>query len=168
MQALIMCLSVAFSFLVDTIVLPRISLFGIHPDTILIMVVLFAILGGGTRGVLAGVVAGLAVDVLFGMYIGLTALLYLMVGVLAGVFYSRFYANNFLLPALVCGAGVILKETLTGLFLMLMGAGFNLAAILVRYVVPSALLTAAVSIPLFLLYRHLFAKQTRRRGRYDL
>ncbi len=167
MRAFVMCVSVALSFLIDTIIFTRIDLFGIRPDTLLILVVLFAILGGASRGVIAGVIGGLAVDVMLGVYVGLTPLLYLIVGVLAGLFYKRYYANNILLPAFVAGAGVILKEALTGLFLMLMGSRFNFALMMVRYVVPSALMSAGVSIPLFLLYRYLFARQTKRRARYE-
>ena len=162
-----MCLAVALSFLVDTIIFTRLSFFGIRPDTLLILVVIFSILGGASRGVIAGVAGGLAVDILFGVYIGLTSLMYLIVGVLAGIFYKRYYANNILLPAFVVGAGVIIKETLTGLFLMLVGSEFNFALMLVRYVVPAALMTAGISIPLFLLFRYLFARQTKRRARYE-
>ncbi len=115
----------------------------------------------------AGVAGGLAVDILFGVYIGLTPLMYLVVGVLAGIFYKRYYANNILLPAFVVGAGVIIKESLTGLFLMLVGSEFNFALMLVRYVLPAALMTAGISIPLFLLFRYLFARQTKRGARYE-
>ncbi len=167
MRAFVMCLAVALSFLIDTIIFTRLSFFGIRPDTLLMLVVIFSILGGASRGVIAGVAGGLAVDILFGVYIGLTSLLYLIVGVLAGIFYKRYYANNILLPALVVGAGVIIKESLTGLFLMLVGSGFNFALMMVRYIVPAALMTAGISIPLFLLFRYLFARQTKRGARYE-
>ncbi len=167
MRAFVMCLAVALSFLIDTIIFTRLNFFGIRPDTLLILVVIFSILGGASRGVIAGVAGGLAVDILFGVYIGLTSLMYLIVGVLAGIFYKRYYANNILLPAFVVGAGVIIKESLTGLFLMLLGSEFNFALMLVRYVAPTALMTAGISIPLFLLFRYLFARQTKRRARYE-
>ncbi len=167
MRAFVMCAAVALSFLIDTIVFTRLSFFGIRPDTLLILVAIFSILGGASRGVIAGVAGGLAVDILFGVYIGLTSLLYLIVGVLAGIFYKRYYANNILLPAIVVGAGVIIKESLTGLFLMLIGSEFNFALMLVRYVAPTALMTAGISIPLFLLFRYLFARQTKRGARYE-
>ncbi len=167
MRAFVMCLAVALSFLIDTIIFTRLNFFGIRPDTLLILVVIFSILGGASRGVIAGVAGGLAVDILFGVYIGLTSLMYLIVGVLAGIFYKRYYANNILLPAFVVGAGVIMKESLTGLFLMLLGSEFNFALMLVRYVAPTALMTAGISIPLFLLFRYLFARQTKRRARYE-
>ena len=167
MRAFVMCAAVALSFLLDTIILTRLSLFGIRPDLLMALVVIFAILGGASRGVIAGVAGGLALDVMFGVYIGLTSLEYLIVGVLAGVFYKRYYANNILLPAFVVGAGVIIKESLTGLFLMLMGSEFNLALMLIRYIVPTALMTAGISIPMFLLFRYLFARQTKRRARYE-
>ncbi len=167
MRAFVMCLAVALSFLIDTIIFTRLNFFGIRPDTLLILVVIFAILGGASRGVIAGVAGGLAVDIMFGVYIGLTSLMYLIIGVLAGIFYKRYYANNILLPAFVVAAGVIIKESLTGLFLMLVGSEFNFALMLVRYIVPSALMTAGISIPLFLLFRYLFARQTKRRARYE-
>ncbi len=167
MRAFVMCLAVALSFLIDTIIFTRLDLFGIRPDTLLILVVVFSILGGASRGVIAGVAGGLAIDIMFGRYIGLTPLMYLIVGVLAGVFYQRFYSNNILLPAFVTGAGIVIKEALTGLFLMLIGSEFNFALMLVRYIVPTALMSAGISIPLFLLFRYLFARQTKRGARYE-
>lgn len=165
MRALVMCVSVFVGFLLDTIVFSRLGVYGVQLNTLTILVVLFSILCGAYSGAAAGIAGGLLVDIMFGQHLGLSSLQYLIIGILAGIFYNRYYADNVLLPAIVVGASSILKEILSALFMLLLGVQFDLAIIMIRYVVPCAIVSAAVAIPLFLWYRHIFAPQIKRRGR---
>lgn len=70
--------------LFQTTVLPKMELFGVAPDLVLVLVICFALLEGPTSGSFVGFASGFLRDLLLDAPKGLTGLAYLIVGYVIG------------------------------------------------------------------------------------
>lgn len=70
--------------LFQTTVLPKMTLFGVAPDLVLVLVICFALLEGPMSGASVGFSSGLLRDLLLDAPKGLTGLAYLIVGYVIG------------------------------------------------------------------------------------
>lgn len=66
-------------------VMPDITIFGVHPDLLLLLSLVVAITGGADRGATAGFASGLATDVFLSTPLGLSALAYALAAYGTGV-----------------------------------------------------------------------------------
>ncbi len=126
-----------------------ISLFGIMPNLLLILVVSTAYMRGRNPGLLVGFFSGLLVDLIFGGVIGLYALLYLLIGYFIG-FLHKFYSNDdFTLPILFVAVSDFLYGFFYYVFEFLLRSRLNFLFYLRRFILPEMIYTVAASILLY-------------------
>lgn len=65
--------------------MPDLTIFGVHPDILLLLTVVVGITGGADRGAVAGFAAGLATDIFLTTPLGLSAMAYAIAGYLIGL-----------------------------------------------------------------------------------
>ena len=149
MRILLTGILIFVNFILQTTLLPYISIGGILPNTALIIVVSYALL----RGAIVGFFSGLPIDIFFGTSFGYYTLLFLLAGLLIGRSQKDFYRENYLLPIIICSLAAIVYESIifiTGFFLQ---GNTTVLYFLVRLALPEAVYTAVVTIPI---YRLLF------------
>jgi len=88
-------------------VLRGIRVYGIQPDTTVLLIVSYAVLRGDIEGALAGFFAGLIQDIFFGGIIGVSALLGFILGYVCGKPFKDFFPENDFLPLILSGLGVL-------------------------------------------------------------
>ena len=69
----------AFNFIVQSAILPFLRIAGIQPDTLMVLVTCFGLLGGTGYGTFTGLAGGLLQDILYGS-VGLNGLHYMVIG----------------------------------------------------------------------------------------
>ena len=143
----------------DSILFCRLNISGIRPDALLAVVVSASVLLGSVKGGLLGI--GLFMDVLFGKCVGLSAIAYMVAGAAGGMFYQKFYADNVIVPAGVAAVSALLKEHIMMLAVRLSGGTFSYAEMVGAYVLPSMLLTVALTMPVHVLLKRALARQVR-------
>lgn len=147
----------------DSIVFTRINLFDIRPDAMLAATVSFAVITGSLSGAVFGAAGGFLMDVLFGQSLGLYAALYLIAGLCAGFFYKKFYADNLIVPAAAAAIAGFIKDFILALILLISGAKFSFAGILLRYILPCALMSGMLCGLIHLMLKPTMARQVKRR-----
>lgn len=147
----------------DSIVFARINLFEIRPDAMLAATVSYAVLTGSFSGAVFGAAGGLVMDTLFGRSLGLYAILYLIAGVVAGYFYKKFYADNLIVPAAAAAAAGFVKDLTLAFLVFAGGARFGFAGILIRYIVPSAIMTGLFCTLIHIVLKPALLTQVKRR-----
>lgn len=95
-------------FLLQSTVMPALSLAGVVPDLLLILVISVSYTRGRVAGMLTGFAAGLLTDVCFNEMVGLCALFYLCIGYIAGYSQKIYDERDFTLPLLMVLAGEFL------------------------------------------------------------
>ncbi len=147
----------------DSAVFARINIVDIRPDAMLAAVVSFGVLQGSMFGAVVGVIGGLVMDVLFGTSVGLYGALYLIAGMNAGFFYKKFYADNLIVPAAAAAVAGFSKDMVLAVIRALGGAQFPFVGIVIRYILPSAILTGVLCALIHLALKPLLARQVKRR-----
>lgn len=147
----------------DSIVFTRIHLFDIRPDAMLAATVSFAVITGSLSGAVFGAAGGFLMDVLFGRSLGLYAALYMIAGLCAGFFYKKFYADNLIVPAAAAAIAGFVKDFILALILVIGGAKFSFAGILLRYILPCAVLSGMLCGMMRLTLKPLLERQVKRR-----
>ncbi len=90
----------------------RLSLMGVKPDLILLLVIFYAVHQGSRAGIICGMLLGLAVDSLSAGIVGVNVFCYGMVGLLSGMFKDRVYAGNLFAKIILAVTGTLLAMTM--------------------------------------------------------
>jgi rod shape-determining protein MreD len=118
------------AFAVQASLLRYIAVYGVSPNLLLCLVIVFAFLYDEPFGAVFGVAFGILWDIEFGMYVGISAVSQ-MSAALAVMRIKRYLNHELLLPALVSGlAGVILNNAVYWGLYRLTGAPHTLMYIL--------------------------------------
>ena len=153
MHRLYVALTLIFAIFMDSVIFARFNILGVVPDFVLVVTVCVGILMGATEAAAVGCLTGLAIDVLFGKAVGINAMAYMLAGLAGGIFYKKYFADNMLIPVATVAVCAFFKENFMALMTGLIGGSFNYFEMLATYIVPSALMSAALCLPV-----HLFLK----------
>ncbi|MBR6537893.1 MAG: rod shape-determining protein MreD [Lachnospiraceae bacterium] len=107
-RVLLVFVELILCFLLQSTVMPALSLAGVVPDLLLILVITVAYTRGRVAGMLTGFAAGLLTDVCFNDMVGLCALFYLCIGYIAGYSQKIYEERDYTLPLLMIAAGEFL------------------------------------------------------------
>ena len=98
---LVAALTILAGFILESTVLPHISLAGIKPNIMLIITVSYGFLLGERRGLFVGFTSGLLCDIFFGPMLGFEAFVYGLIGFLCGKFKKYLYVEDLAFPVLI-------------------------------------------------------------------
>lgn len=155
-------ISALLCLFMNGIIFSRVSILGARPDMMIALTVSVGILLGATRAQLICGAIGLLLDINSGRFIGLNCAIYVIAGFIAGQFFRKFYTDNIVFPAVVALVLSFLRENILAIFAMITGARFNYAIMMVAYMIPCAVFTAIMCIPLYLIQKPLLDQY----GRY--
>ncbi|MCT4594947.1 MAG: rod shape-determining protein MreD [Anaeromicrobium sp.] len=93
-------LIVVINIVLQSTLLQHFRLFGIIPNTSLLIVISFALIWGNKKGALIGVCVGLLQDILGGVFLGMNGLIYLLIGYNVGIFQRILFKDSYLTPVL--------------------------------------------------------------------
>lgn len=165
MHRLYVFISLMFAMFMDSAIFARFSILGVVPDCVLAVVVCMGILLGATDAALAGCVVGIIIDVLFGKAVGVNAIAYMTAGMAGGIFYKKYFADNIFIPIATVAVCAFLKESFMAIVTGFMGGRFNYFEMLATYIVPSALFTAVLCLPVHIYLKPRLLQSAKKR--YD-
>jgi rod shape-determining protein MreD len=102
---------------------PYISIGGVSPNFLLLVVVTIALVSGPASGASAGLASGLIFDLLGTGPVGPMALVLTVTGYLAGLLHEQMFAEGWLQPLTVLAVAALGTEIAYGLILGLLGEG---------------------------------------------
>lgn len=138
--------------LLQASVVSRLTIGGVHADLLLLFVASWGLIQGPREGVLWGFLGGLALELQSGAPFGATTLSYMLAGFLCGLGKGSVFAGRVVFPV-----GLIFVVTIAAdlLFLAIVSLlpswgsaiPFDWIGSLVRIILPSALMNAALMLP---------------------
>lgn len=168
MRILIVAIIVFINFILQSTVLGYAQIFGIIPNTALIIVVTYAMLRDDVEGAIVGFSAGLLNDMFFGQIIGVSALLMMLTGFLCGKPFRDFFKENYIAPLLLVGVASIMYEFMFYVLNFLLLGRVNFLRYLVQIILPTALYNIVACVIIYrVLYginRRLEAREERKKG----
>lgn len=120
-RAGLFALLILTAVLFQTTAFSRLTLFGVSPDLILVVVISFALLEGPSVGAVVGFSGGLLRDLLLDSPKGLTGLSYLLVGYIVGSLRPYVQSTSVLVPVGGVFVGSLVGTTLYQTLLVLLG-----------------------------------------------
>lgn len=146
-------LTVLILFILQTSIFNYISLGGIMPDLLLILVCVYGFMRGETDGLMAGFFCGLLTDVFFMNFIGFYTLIYMFTGFVIGIFHEYYYAEDIIIPISTIVISDFIISGLKYIFLFLLNGRFDFQYYFVHIILAEAIYTTGVAIILYPLLR---------------
>lgn len=105
MKTRYMILIALVNFILQTTLAPYIRIYGIAPNTALVLTVVIAMLGGMGKGLTFGLAAGIMQDLFFSKALGIHTLIYGLLALGVGLIENKLFKDNRLTPTvLIVGA----------------------------------------------------------------
>ena len=147
--------------LLQATVMPHITVLGVHPDLVLMVVVAWSVLRGSKEGMVWALIGGVVMDLFSAAPFGISTLALLIVGFASGLGQASFFRIDLLVPIVVIVPATLAYQLcIAGLLTLLTGAvgwGTRFGQI----ILPSILVNSVGMILVYVLTRWLH-RRTRR------
>lgn len=135
------------TIIIQSTLMPLISIKGIHPDLLLVIVVSYALLSGKEKGVGMGFFAGLLQDLVSGGIFGISTLSKLATGYMFGLAERKVFKEHVLLPVLATLVATLFNGLVGIILLLLFGCKIDIAAAIMQNIVPLLGYNLIVAVP---------------------
>lgn len=146
MRALPVAGSIIVALLLQAGLAPYLTIGGVTPNFLLLVVITVALASGPTSGASAGFAAGLLFDLLGTGPVGPMALVLTVAGFIAGMLHEQMFAEGWLLPLTVLFFTSFAAELAYGLMLMLLGTDIAFGRALLTKMIPGAVYNTALAL----------------------
>lgn len=133
------------NLIVQSTLFPFIELYGVKPDSLMILVVSFALLAGNPNSAMIGLCGGLLQDFLFSKGVGFYALQYMLVGYLVGLVYGRVFTDKLFVPIFFVSVSAIFRGLFVFLWMYFAGVDVSFPWLFLRTILPEAIYTAIMT-----------------------
>jgi rod shape-determining protein MreD len=139
--------------LVQTTVAPHLTVLGAKPDTTLVMVMCVALLRGPMWGSVVGFGTGLLLDIALMQTMGISSFLFTLAGYFGGRYGEGLDTDSWVPPLFTVFISTLVVQFLNAVIMFLLGIEASATFVLIRIVLPSAVLGALLASPLFMVTR---------------
>lgn len=130
--------------ILQVVVVPQLTLGGVNPDLVLLVVVARSLVAGRRTAVMWGFVGGLWMDILSGGAMGASSLALMATALLTGIGHNAIFRRNFFVPTAAALSGSLLFSLLYVAILAIVGFRFPPGLLVTELIVPAAVYNAAV------------------------
>ena len=161
MKTLILFVVMVAAMSLQSTVIPVLSIGGVRPDLVLVVVVSAALTAGRETGLICGVFGGLLQDLLSVGPFGYNTLSKMLLGFLVGLYERKVNQGSLLLPLLAVAAATVGAAGLSVVFLLAYGQERQIASLLVQ-VLPATAYHILLAVPVHFLIVWLIRSQTKK------
>ncbi len=97
------------NIVIQSAILPFLQIVGVQPDTLMILVISFSLLGGSGTGLTVGLTGGLIQDILYGNSVGYNALVYMLIGFFMGAIHDKVFTDKIIMPSVFVFLAVLIR-----------------------------------------------------------
>jgi len=148
---------IVVALLIQLTLINSVTILGIKPDLIMVVVVVFSLLKGEKEGTISGFASGLLQDIFSIGLLGINALAKTVIGFICGILKEKIFHEHmlFLIPVITFIASFI-QSILVFLLLHAFGTEYNLVWSLKQVTLPEALYSSLLAPFIFLVINKLF------------
>ncbi|MFO7153703.1 MAG: rod shape-determining protein MreD [Caldicoprobacter oshimai] len=133
------------NLIVQSSLFPFIEVYGVRPDSLMVLVISFALLTGNPTSAVVGLCGGLLQDILFGQNIGFYALQYMLIGYLVGLIYGKVFAGKSLIHVFFVGVATIFRGLFAFLWMYFAGMDVSFQRLFLKVVLPEMVYSMAIT-----------------------
>lgn len=161
MKAMILFIIMAASVSLQSTVIPALSIGGVRPDLVLVVVVSAALSSGKETGVVCGVFGGLLQDLLSVGPFGYNTLTKMLLGLLIGLYERKINQGSLLLPLLAVAASTVGAAIIAAVFLIAYGQERQITALFMQ-LLPATAYHILLAVPVHFLIMWFMRNQTKK------
>lgn len=165
MSILIMPLIIACNFILQSTLLHHFSVFGIVPNTALVLVTIIGLLKGEKIAGTIGLAAGLLQDVVFSPIIGINGFILFFVGYSAGLAENKLSKDNMLIPFFMVLFYTVFYHFLYYIFMFFLSYNISILSLFRKTVITESVYNSLISILLYKWLSRIFIVPSIRFGR---
>lgn len=160
-DGLIIILTVLAAFIIQTSVLPAISIGQIKPNLMLIAAASYGFFLGDRKGVFVGCLVGLVQDVFYGPVLGFSGIVYALIGYVCGKFKKLLYVEDLSFPLIMIAVSDFAYGFISYIFLFLIRNRLYLKTFIRTMILPEMLYTVLLGVIVYPLLALLYRKVLR-------
>ncbi len=157
MKTLLKGAIIVVALLIQLTLINSITILGLKPDLIMVVVVVFSLLRGAKEGTISGFASGLLQDIFSTGLLGMNALAKMVIGFFCGIIKEKIFREHilFIIPVITFIAS-FMQSILMFFLLRAFGIEYDLAWSLKQVALPEALYSSLLSPFIFLAINKLF------------
>jgi rod shape-determining protein MreD len=152
---------VIVAVIVQTSVAPYLTVLGAKPDAAMVVVVSVAMMRGPIWGAAVGFAAGLLIDIALFQTMGISSFLFTLAGYFSGRYAEGVDPTSWFPPIFIVFVCTLVVQLLHAVMMYLLGVEASLYFVLLRIVLPTAILNALLAAPIFVVCRWWLGGETR-------
>jgi len=157
MKILLKATIIVVALVIQLTLINSITILGLKPDLIMVVVIVFSLLNGTKEGIISGFASGLLLDIFSTGLLGINALVKMVIGFACGALKEKiFYEHILFLIPLVTFISSFLQSILVFFLLHAFGIEYSLVWSVNRVALPEALYSSLLSPFIFLVINKLF------------
>ena len=154
LNIIVTALVLIINFILQSTALHLIEIRGVIPDTMIIIIVSYALLRGQAAGAVTGFFAGLLYDIISGSSLGFYALMGFLTGYFCGICHRNFYRENYILPVTLSAVSNLLIGLVIYITGFLLKNNYHIFYYLISVIIPQSVYTGIAAI---IVYRLLYS-----------
>lgn len=163
MGPIIISLIIILNLILQSTVFQWIKIYGVVPNTSLILVISFAIYNGKNKGAAIGFFVGILQDVVFGRTIGLNAFVFMIIGYLVGLMDQKIFKENLIIPFILTAFATVFYETINMLLVFLLGYRIELFNVIKKMLITEVIYNSILSPIIYFYVSKLFKSRLMRK-----
>ncbi|MBE0429190.1 MAG: rod shape-determining protein MreD [Thermoleophilia bacterium] len=144
---------IMLAVVVQTTIAPHITVLGAKPDSALVLVVCVALIRGPVWGATVGFVTGLLLDVALVQTLGISSFLFTLAGYFSGRYGEGADMDSWIPPLITVFISTLVVQLLNAVMMYLLGVEASVSFVLIRILLPTAILNGLLTPPLFVAAR---------------
>jgi len=164
-KPIIISLIIVFNLILQSTVFQWIKIYGVLPNTALILVISLAIYNGKNKGAIIGFFIGILQDIIFGRIIGLNALIFMIIGYLVGLMDKKIFKDNLIIPFILTALATVFYESINLLLIFSLGYRIELFNVLKKMLITEVTYNSILS-PIIYFYVSKLSKSSLMKKRH--
>jgi len=107
MGTLLVWVIILLNFILQGTLFYRFSIFGVFPNTAIVIIVCFSLFSNKNKGASYGFVIGILQDILYGQALGIYALIYMIIGYCIGLINRKVFKDNLIISFFITTVATI-------------------------------------------------------------
>lgn len=156
MNIFILLVVVFINFFLQSAIFPYLAVFGVVPNTALLIVIAISLFKGRYYGGFLGLIIGLLQDIVFNPVIGINAFIYFFAGYLVGLVENKLTKDNLLIPVLFSILGVIYYNFSYYVFMYFLSRDIPFLSFAKDVLLIEIIYSSILSIPIYKIFSKIF------------
>lgn len=152
---------VIVAVIAQTSVAPYLTVLGAKPDSAMVVVVCLAMMRGPVWGAAVGFAAGLLIDIALFQTMGISSFLFTLAGYFSGRYAAGVDPTSWFPPIFIVFVCTLVVQLVHAVMMYLLGIEASLYFVLLRIVLPTAILNGLLASPIFVVCRLWLGGDTR-------